>query len=66
MGSELYFVSVIGAGLATVALAYGTAASGGLAIGLLTGAMGGIFGLLIAFAVLYGDMQFTLFPLRSR
>ena len=61
--AELYFVSVIGAGLAAVALAYGTAAGGGLQLAGLTGAFGGIFGLLIAFAVLYGDMQFTLFPL---
>lgn len=60
---ELYFISVLGAGITAVALSFATAASGGLYIAGLTGAFGGIFGLLIAFAVLYGDMQFTLFPL---
>ncbi len=61
--AELYFAGVLGAALTAVALAFATASSGGLGIGLLTGAFGGIFGLLIAFGVLYGDMQFTLFPL---
>ncbi len=61
--AELYFVSVIGAALTAVALALATASSGGLAIGGLAGSFGGIFGLLIAFAVLYGELQFTLFPL---
>ncbi|RRA48416.1 rhomboid family intramembrane serine protease [Acidipila sp. EB88] len=60
---ELFFASVLGAAIATVALAYATADSGGLNVGALTGAFGGIFGLLIAFGVLYGEMQFTLFPL---
>ncbi len=58
---ELFLFSVLGAGLTTVVLAYATA--GGLSIALLTGASGGIFGLLIAFAMLYGDLQFTMFPL---
>ena len=61
--AELYFVAVVGAALAAVGLAYATASSGGLFTAGLTGAFGGIFGLLIAFGVLYGDMQFTLFPL---
>jgi membrane associated rhomboid family serine protease len=61
--AELFFISVLGASLTAVALAFATASTGGLGIGLLTGAFGGIFGLLIAFGVLYGDMQFTLFPL---
>ena len=61
--AELYFVSVLGASLTAVALAYATASSGGLYTAGLTGAFGGIFGLLIAFGVLYGDMQFTLFPI---
>lgn len=60
---ELYFVAVVGAALTAVGLAYATAGSGGLFTAGLTGAFGGIFGLLIAFAVLYGDLQFTLFPL---
>ncbi len=61
--AELYFISVFGAGLTVVALAFATAATGGLFTAGLTGAFGGIFGLLIAFAVLYGDLQFTMFPL---
>ena len=61
--AELYFVAVVGAGLSAVALAYATAASGGLYTAGLVGSFGGIFGLLIAFAVVYGDLQFTLFPL---
>ena len=61
--AELYFVGVLGAGLTAVALAFATARSGGLLTAGLMGAFGGIFGLLIAFAVLYGDLQFTMFPL---
>ncbi len=61
--AELYFVSVLGAGLVAVAAAFAFASSGGLLVGGLTGAFGGIFGLLIVFAVRYGDMQFTMFPL---
>jgi membrane associated rhomboid family serine protease len=62
---ELYFTSVFGAGLTAVVLAALTERSGvfdatGFAF---TGAFGGIFGLLIVFAVLYGDLQFTMFPL---
>ncbi len=63
---ELYFVSVFGAGLTAVLLAAITERSAGLGLeaGIaFTGAFGGIFGLLIVFAVLYGDLQFTLFPL---
>ena len=70
--AELYFTAVVGAGitavLLTLALAGGALTTPGssqlLAMGgSFTGAFGGIFGLLIAFAVLYGDLQFTLFPL---
>ncbi len=61
--AELYFISVAGAALTAIVLAFATAGSGGLATAELMGAFGGIFGLLMAFAVLYGDMQFTLFPL---
>jgi membrane associated rhomboid family serine protease len=57
--AELYFVSVIGAGLAALAL-YAVPPHG---TGVLTGCWGGIFGLLIAFGVLYGDQQFMMFPL---
>jgi len=60
---ELFFVSVIGAGVAAVALSFALAPSIGL-VGIgLTGCFGGIFGLLIAFGVLHGDMQFMMFPL---
>jgi membrane associated rhomboid family serine protease len=57
--AELYFASVIGAGLAALAL-YAVAPSGAA---VLVGCFGGIFGLLIAFGVLYGEQQFMMFPL---
>ncbi len=60
---ELYFASVIGAGLTAVLLAAATEHGGLIDPFAFTGAFGGIFGLLIVFAVLYGDLQFTLFPL---
>jgi membrane associated rhomboid family serine protease len=60
----LYAVSVLGTAVAGLAI---FAAQGTLGFALLPlplyGCFGGIFGLLIAIAVLYGDMQFTLFPL---
>ena len=65
--AELYFVSVIGAGLTAVLLTLATQRPYEAGYALpgfgFTGAFGGIFGLLIVFAVLYGEMQFTLFPL---
>jgi membrane associated rhomboid family serine protease len=60
--AELYFISVIGAAVTTVAVSY-------THIFHLTphatayGADGGIFGLLAAWAVLMGDQKFILFPL---
>ena len=62
---ELYFVSVFGAGLTAVLLALATQRGGILGDGgfAFTGSFGGIFGLLIVFAVIYGDLEFTLFPL---
>ena len=62
---ELYFVSVFGAGLTAVLLAALIERPGVIDVASMafTGAFGGIFGLLIVFAVLYGDLQFTLFPL---
>ena len=63
--AELYFTAVVGAGITAVLLTLAMA-RGTLLLdlgGSFTGAFGGIFGLLIAFAVLYGDLQFTLFPL---
>jgi membrane associated rhomboid family serine protease len=57
--AELYFVSVIGAALAAIGLYLAMPAS----VALLAGCFGGIFGLLIAFGVIYADMQFMMFPL---
>ena len=56
---EIFFVSVLGSGLA----ALGLSAATGLSNALLVGCWGGIFGLLIAFGVLYADMEFMMFPL---
>ena len=56
---ELFFVSVLGAGLATLALYLALPQSSGS----LYGIWGGIFGLMIAFGVLYADMEFMMFPL---
>jgi membrane associated rhomboid family serine protease len=60
---ELYFVSVFGAGITAVLLSALTSRAGLIDLGGFSGSFGGIFGLLIVFAVLYGDLQFTLFPL---
>jgi membrane associated rhomboid family serine protease len=65
---EFYFYCVIGAALTTVGIAYlGTVSTFGfLGISPLTmtvGASGGIFGVMIAFAMLYGDQEFMMFPL---
>lgn len=60
--TELYFVSVIGAALCTIAVSYTGIFH--LTPGATTfGAMGGIFGLLAAFGTRMGDQQFLLFPL---
>ncbi len=56
--AQIFFTSVFGAGLAAVLLALTPLHSGAL----LTGAYGGIFGMLIAFAVLHGDQEFMMFP----
>ena len=56
---EIFFFSVVGAGLAAMALYFALPAGGGV----LTGCYGGLFGLLIAFGVLYGDLEFMMFPL---
>jgi len=57
--AEIYFVSVLGAALAAMAL-YAVMPN---SAGVLMGCFGGIFGLLIPFGVLYGDQQFMMFPL---
>jgi membrane associated rhomboid family serine protease len=56
---EIYFFSVLGAGLATIALSLAMPASSAI----MMGCYGGIFGLLIAFGVLYAEMEFMMFPL---
>jgi len=60
--AELYFISVIGAGLTAVGLSLVMGSDGLIAFAIM-GAFGGIFGMLIAFGVLYGDLEFMLFPL---
>ncbi|HET7104931.1 MAG TPA: rhomboid family intramembrane serine protease [Terracidiphilus sp.] len=58
----LYAVSVLGTALAAVALLFGGRAMGiDAAPALLTGCFGGIFGLLVAIGLLYGEMEFLLF-----
>jgi membrane associated rhomboid family serine protease len=56
--AELYFASVLGAGLAALAL-FAVMPSAVV----LAGCWGGIFGLLVAFGVLYGEQEFMMFPL---
>jgi membrane associated rhomboid family serine protease len=60
----LYFTSVLGTAVASIAIyecshALGHSLSGNPLIG----CFGGIFGLLVAIGLLYGDVQFMLFPL---
>jgi membrane associated rhomboid family serine protease len=56
---EMFAVSVVGAGISGILLAE---ALGATMIPLI-GCWGGIFGLLIAFGVLYAEMEFMMFPL---
>jgi membrane associated rhomboid family serine protease len=59
---EFYFFCVVGAALTTVAVSYSHL--GGVTPRTTTvGASGGIYGILMAFAVLYGDREIMLFPL---
>ncbi len=65
---EFYFFCVVGAALITIGIAYlGTVSPFGfLGISPFTatvGASGGIFGVMVAFAILYGDQEFMMFPL---
>jgi membrane associated rhomboid family serine protease len=60
--AELFFTSVIGAGLTAVGLSL-VMRGDAFSVSALYGCFGGIFGLLVAFGVLYGDMEFMLFPL---
>jgi membrane associated rhomboid family serine protease len=64
--TSLYAVSVLGAALAALALylCFSTLAPSLLSgAASLYGCFGGIFGLLAAIGLLYGDLQFMLFPL---
>jgi membrane associated rhomboid family serine protease len=58
---EFYFFCVIGAALVTVAVSY-TGLPGASPLVPTIGASGGIYGLLIAFGMLYGDREVMLFP----
>ncbi|MHB8301386.1 MAG: rhomboid family intramembrane serine protease [Acidobacteriaceae bacterium] len=60
--TELYFISVAGAALTTVAVSY-THVFHMTPYSTTFGAAGGIFGLMAAFGVLMGDQSFMLFPL---
>jgi len=60
----LYAISVLGTALAAVVLfVAGSLLATDQAAGLLIGCFGGIFGMLVAIGILYGDMEFMLFPL---
>ena len=59
---EFYLFCVVGAALTTIAVAYSPIP--GVNAGSITvGASGGIYGLLIAFGMLYGDREIFMFPL---
>lgn len=65
---EFYFYAVIAAALTTIGVSYlGTVSPFGfLGISPLVatvGASGGLFGVMVAFAILYGNQEFMLFPL---
>jgi membrane associated rhomboid family serine protease len=63
--AELFWVSTVGAGLCTVAFSYSHILHASPFTPTI-GASGGIFGILIAFAMLFGDQEFLLFPLPFR
>jgi membrane associated rhomboid family serine protease len=59
---EFYSFCVVGAALATVGVSY-THIAGVRTDSLTVGASGGIFGILMAFAMLYGEQEIWLFPI---
>jgi membrane associated rhomboid family serine protease len=63
--AELFWFSVVGAGLCTLVFSYSRVLHASPMAPTL-GASGGIFGLLIAFAMLFGEQEFILFPLPFR
>ena len=58
---EFYFFTVIGAALLTIVVSY-TGLFGVMPTTATIGASGGVFGVLVAFALLYGDQTIYLFP----
>ncbi len=59
---EFYFFCVAGAALSTIAVSY-THIAGVQTTTPTVGASGGIFGILMAFAMLYGEQEIWLFPI---
>ena len=65
---EFYFFCVVSAALVTMGVAYLGTLPGVSFLGIspltaTVGASGGVFGVMVGFAVLYGDQEFMLFPL---
>jgi membrane associated rhomboid family serine protease len=59
---EFYLFCVVGAALTTIAISY-TGVGGVTAKTMTVGASGGIYGILMAFGMLYGDQEIMLFPI---
>ena len=59
---EFYFFCVVGAALTTIAVSY-TGIGGVSPTTPTIGASGGVFGILIAFGMIYGDREIMLFPI---
>ncbi|HZQ67982.1 MAG TPA: rhomboid family intramembrane serine protease [Terriglobales bacterium] len=59
---EFYFFCVVGAALTTMVIAY-TGMGGVSPLTKTVGASGGIYGILMAFGMIYGDREIMLFPI---